>query len=301
MNKRVTIAAVGIVLTLSALAQSRAYAWGANGHRITAEVAERHLDDTTKQAIHDILGHERLAQVATWPDYIRSENAWNFAKDWHFLTVDDGQDINRVLNEADKKPGVNNVVEAIHFFKAILSGDEIKASAFKAEMEAHNVEPYRGSLHATALIFLIHVTGDVHQPLHVGREKDYGGNAVKVLWFEKNTNLHSVWDESLIEHEQLSFSEFAGFVDHATHNEIIEWQGDKPVEWAQESIDYREEVYRLPERKKNKENPERMDPPALSYQYSHDNIPAIRSRLVKGGIRLAGMLNDIYASKVSVK
>ena len=60
-----------------------------------------------------------------------------------------------------------------------------------------------------ALRFVVHLVGDLHQPLHVGKCCDKGGNDVKVTWFGKPTNLHAVWDLALVDDEQLSFTELA--------------------------------------------------------------------------------------------
>ena len=63
-----------------------------------------------------------------------------------------------------------------------------------------------------ALKFLVHFIGDIHQPLHVGNGKDYGANNVKVKWFNEPTNLHKIWDEKLIDYQNLSYTEYARFL-----------------------------------------------------------------------------------------
>ena len=66
--------------------------------------------------------------------------------------------------------------------------------------------------------------GRYPQTLPVSRRDDRGGNSVTVQWFGANTNLHSVWDENLIEQEGLSFSENATFLDFVSNNEIKKLQ-----------------------------------------------------------------------------
>ena len=281
-----------IILFASTVLSNFAFPWGANGHRITAQIGQNHLSEKSQKAVEELLGSASLAQVATWPDYIRSEKKWDFAKDWHFLTVDDDEFLEDVLKEAnsgDKEKSIDNVVEAIEYFSDILAGDTKKLGEFKDLLTAHGVEPHR-SPEATALIFLVHFVGDVHQPLHVGRSNDYGGNTIKVLWFGEESNLHSVWDEGLIENEGLSFTEFSKFIDQVSKDDISKWQKSKPAIWAQESIDYRPEVYHVTLELGQK--PEEIK--ELSYQFAHDKIPIIKERLKKGGIRLAGRLNSIF-------
>jgi hypothetical protein len=78
-------------------------------------------------------------------------------------------------------------------------------------MDEHGVQPLAGSLDATALAFLIHFIGDGHTPLHVGNNRDLGGNRIIVQFFGERYNLHSVWDTEMIEHERFSYTELAAF------------------------------------------------------------------------------------------
>jgi hypothetical protein len=129
---------------------------------------------------------------------------------------------------------------------------------------------------------MVHFVGDVHQPLHVGRRADRGGNGVEVTWFRDQTNLHSVWDYLLIENERLSFSELAAFIDHPTLAELQAWQGSPVAEWVRESKAERERVYEIGDGK-------------LGYAYAYENIPLVKRRLLQAGVRLAGLLNAIFA------
>ena len=84
-----------------------------------------------------------------------------------------------------------------------------------------------------ALRFLVHFVGDIHQPLHVGRRADRGGNSIPVTLFGQETNLHSVWDTGLVDSEKLSFSEFAAFIDHPTLQELQTWQAGR---WQEQTM-----------------------------------------------------------------
>jgi len=70
-----------------------------------------------------------------------------------------------------------------------------------------------------ALRFLVHMLGDLHQPLHVGLAEDRGGNTIRVKWFKTETNLHSVWDEELVDFEKLSFTEYSNYLNHFTKDD----------------------------------------------------------------------------------
>lgn len=239
---------------------SALFAWGPNGHRIVGRIAMHHLTDEAARAVEGILGPETLDQVSTWPDEIRSDPAWSKATPWHFISIDD----NETLETTQRDPA-GDVLEAIQRFTAVLR-DPQATLASKQE----------------ALKFLVHFVGDVHQPLHVGRRDDRGGNSIKVTLFGQDTNLHSVWDAGLIDSEKLSFSEFATFIDHPTLQELQTWQNSAPADWANESKAVRDRVYQIGDGK-------------LSYEFEYRQIPLIKRRLLQAGVRLAGLLNSVFA------
>jgi len=249
------------VSLLLALAPQSAFAWGPIGHRIVGRVAQDHLSEAAARGVEAILGSESLAQAATWPDEIRSDPAWDKAKPWHFISIDDGE-----TYETTAKDPAGDVVEAIGRFTKVLQDPQ---SSQEQKVEA--------------LRFLVHFVGDVHQPLHVGRRADRGGNSINVTWFGEKTNLHQVWDEKIIQSDQLSYSELADFIDHPTDTEVRTWQESGPVDWATESQAVRARVYDIADGK-------------LSYVYAYVNDPLVRRRLLQAGVRLAGILNTLFDS-----
>jgi hypothetical protein len=267
-------------------------AWGPTGHRIIAEIAERHLTDEAKQAIKNILGTKPLARFSTWPDFLYSEKAWDFAKRWHFITVNDDEKLEDILKETGSNSEIENVVEAIKFFKKILQGEKDERDQFIALMQKNEAElkSHKMSVEAAALSFLVHFSGDVHQPMHVGLKEDMGGNKIEVLWFKSRSNLHSLWDGGLIESEGLSFSEYTRFIDHVSQEEILKLQSSNVEYWTNESIELRREIYKGIQYDLN----EKTILPNLSYKYAHDYIEKVNERLLASGIRLAGLLNSIF-------
>ena len=132
------------------------------------------------------------------------------------------------------------------------------------------------------LKLLVHLVGDIHQPLHVGNGTDKGGNEVKLKYFWKSSNLHRVWDSGLIDNQQLSYTEYAESIDFATPQQLKDWQATSVLDWAYESMALRKQVYNIPEDGN------------LSYRYNYDNLATVNLRLRQAGIRLAGILNEIY-------
>jgi hypothetical protein len=250
-----------VALVLVHVGAQGALAWGPTGHRAVGRIAQRHLTPQAAKAVAELLAPEQLAYVATWADDIRSEAEWTKADSWHWVTVPDGQ-----TYESSTKNAGGDVLEAIARFEKTL-----------ADRTAPKLERTR------ALKWLTHLIGDLHQPLHVGRGDDHGGNDVVVLWFNEPTNLHSVWDSKFIDESRLSFSELADLVDTSTPEQVRDWQAGKPIDWALESQQLRAACYEFGDRK-------------LGYRYIHDQWPTVQRRLAQAGVRLAGELNRLLGT-----
>lgn len=262
MRLRVVTSAVVLISMVASPTVEVAYGWGATGHRVVGKIAERHLSKRAAAAVKAILGRESLAEVATYPDEIRSDPKYKDTAPWHFVTIEDGE-----TYETSKKSPQGDAVEAIRRFSAVL----------RSKTATKDEKVY-------ALKWLVHLVGDIHQPLHVGRGEDRGGNTIKVKWFDEVTNLHSVWDDKIIESTKLSFTELSEFTDKASNKDIKKWQDASVLDWVDESISYRKQVYTKPE-----------DNKYGAYKYSYQNLPLVKLRLNQGGVRLAGLLNQIFS------
>lgn len=130
---------------------------------------------------------------------------------------------------------------------------------------------------------LVHLVGDLHQPLHIGRGDDRGGNDVQVTFFNQNTNLHRVWDSQIIDGKQLSYTEIATHLNRKADEVTIKNLQFGGIEkWIADAMVLRPLIYDLPDEKR------------LSYSYVYKTFPVIQDQLLAGGIRLAGILNEIY-------
>ncbi|WOK06213.1 S1/P1 nuclease [Imperialibacter roseus] len=251
-----------LMLTFSAQAVNTTsnVLWGQTGHRVVGLVAERHLTKKAKANIGKILGGESLAIVSNYMDFIKSDPTYKHMDPWHYCTIPDGQ-----AYEQAGTPSEGDVIATIERLKS-----ELKSKQFTDRDEAF------------AIKMLAHLVGDIHQPLHVGNGNDRGGNDVKLKYFWESSNLHRVWDSDMIDGQQLSYTEFADWVDTEDKATVAAWQKNVTTDWAYESMGLREQVYNLPEDL------------SLSYRYNFDNIDAVKLRLVQAGVRLAGLLNEIY-------
>jgi len=257
-----------IALVFIVLWSTPAIAWGPNGHRVIGQIAENHLTEKARNEIASLVGRKSLAQISTWADEIKSDLSWRHASPWHYINVLP----NKNLRSAPRNHR-GDVIEAIQRFERVL----INRKAMKRER-------------LDALRFLVHLIGDIHQPLHVGYAADRGGNDIKVQWFGESTNLHAVWDEHLVEHQQLSFTEFVQFIGDPTPNEIDSWRSSTVWDWAQESRSLLPSVYNYGSSSSTSKIP------SLGFAYVSKHNDVVKLRLLQAGIRLSGLLNNIFSS-----
>src|SRR3982751_5397933 len=250
-------------LATAAIVPSPALAWGKTGHRVVAAIADTQLSGLARAHIREILGGaESLDEAANWPDEMRSDRAafWQkTATPWHYVTLDG--------ITYDHAPAEGDALEALPFFGGVFQDP----SASLADKQL-------------ALRFVVHLVGDLHQPLHVGKCCDRGGNEVKVSWFGKASNLHSVWDSQMVDDEQLSFTELAAKLErHTSSQDVIDWWDINPRDWISESAQIRETVYPAPVPKKaargKKKKGKGPAVPELSYSYLYKFTPVMERRL----------------------
>jgi len=259
MNLRFLIAAA---LAATALSPTPALAWGKTGHRTTAAVADTHLSGLARAHIREILGVETLAEASNWADEMRSDPHVFWQKTsspWHYVTVGG--------ITYDHAPPEGDALGALLFFRRLVL--DPKASPAQRQL---------------ALRFIVHIVGDLHQPLHNGRPGDRGGNDVKVKWFGRDTNLHAVWDSALVDETGYSFTELAERLNrHTSSADVIAWWNSKPTDWIAESVQYRERIYPA------------EGETELRYEYIYQHTPTVELRLKQGGVRLAAYLNAMFA------
>ena len=235
--------------------------WGQNGHRATGAIAEQYLTKRTKRKIDKILKGESLAFVSTYADEIKSDRKYREFSPWHYVNMG----LDESYATAEKNPK-GDLVTAIAKCKAVLKD---KNSSYEDQV--------------FYLKLLVHFVGDLHQPMHIGRKEDKGGNNVQVQWFGKVTNLHSVWDTKMIEAWNMSYLELANNAKDLSIKQVEAIEEGTVLDWVEEIHDITKEVYNSVKIGEN-----------LRYQYSYNHFGTVRTQLQKGGIRLAKILNDIY-------
>lgn len=248
-----------IILVMLATANF-VFPWGQTGHRVVGEIAQNHLSDLAKAKIDKILSGQTLAEVSNWMDDIKSDSKYDSLYSWHWVTIPNG-----MKYEDTEKNEDGDIIYGIEFLTK-----QLKKGGLDPELESKYIK------------LLVHLVGDVHQPLHVGKGDDKGGNDVKVDWFWKSSNIHRVWDSQMIDSKNYSYTELATLLNNENFLNVKMWQSSGVRDWAHECMNYREQIYDLPKDKK------------ISYEYRYKNWDLLCNQLRKGGVRLAGILNDIY-------
>jgi len=246
---------------------SYTYAYGPLGHQIVGDIAASFLCDRAATRVQGLLDGESLGHASRWADWIRSEPKWRKSRPWHFINVADDGDV----ADATGRPG-GDVIWAIRKFRDELADADLD-------------KPKR----ARALRFLAHFVADVHQPLHVGRQKDRGGNKIAVLIDGRMSNLHRFWDAQWLlkqDRKQRGYAT-AGQVASigalaAGHIDALQSVG--VLEWARESRALRPVVYAF-----GLASPAELDEPYIAAA-----LLISRARLAAAGVRLAGTLNHIF-------
>ncbi len=262
---------VALLLGTLVLPGARAYAWGADGHRIVGEIARRNLTAGAAEIVSALLAgddenYRTLAQATLWADHVKSDDD----RTWHYVNLPRNSKRNH-LTEACKRPEWC-VTEAVTHFHRRLTGD--------GDMPSRR----------EALKYLAHFVGDVHQPLHAGRRADAGGNTIRVSFFGREYrvrdlpyNLHAIWDTSIIRRQiERDHGDWRRYADALaagiTPRQRSKWIGTTPEDWTLESSRLAfSEAYPVP---KNIED-----------RYYENSVSVIERQLQRAGIRLAELLN----------
>jgi hypothetical protein len=273
---------------LAALGSSQVHAWGDLGHEVTALIAYRHLSPTARTALDAMLASDsdpltpkNFAARATWADKYRNTHRETAA--WHFVDIE----IERA-NLSDACFGFP-VLPAGQLASAGPAQDCVvnKIDEFTIELKSPSTPPAERIL---ALKFLIHFTGDLHQPLHAADHQDRGGNCIGLSPPQgAQSNLHAYWDVSVVEALGNSAEQIARQLDaRLTDAEIKEWSQGTPRSWAMDTFEIgRRDAYALPSMPTCQSGGSVALPPA--YQAQAEKVAA--TQLLKAAVRLATVLN----------
>lgn len=255
------------------------WAWGRSGHRITALVAENYLTPETKVAIATLLQGQKIEDIASWADDIRSTQPETAR--WHYVDIPKDQpgfdrDRDCPVSRSDpKSPWRDCATDRILYFEGRLGDDSLPQEQ-----------------RAIALKFLVHLIGDLHQPFHaIGDSR--GGNDIAVSFLGSTAcgpyrcNLHGVWDDAIIEHRGLSDTKYSALL--LTEIKQNGWErlsGGEPTTWANLSHRDAVDAY-IP------------NGALLTRDYVNEETRVVDAQLALSGLRVAHVLNRILGAPSS--
>ncbi len=166
-----------------------------------------------------------MVDVASWADEVRRDSIYRKTASLHFVNLPLGLTYGQ-FSEMVEHQGYNNLYSALLKYRAILKDG--------STTQEQKIE---------ALKFIVHFVGDAHQPLHVSRKGDKGGNTIHIQFEGKSTNLHALWHKGLINEECLNSDQMVKAYDTASSEQIKIWQSDIPMQWLWESYQISTKLY----------------------------------------------------------
>ena len=262
MRARKSLAWLPIASFAALAVFDQAYGFGADGHRIAGLIAQERLCTEAEQEVRTLGQGQGLDQLGLWADWIRGEPEWQHSAPWHYMNIPDGARL-----EDYRHPPEGDILWAIRHFAARFADRQESIAERRA-----------------ALRFLSHFVVDLHQPLHVGRESDRGGNRIDI---DPGTggpvNLHRFWDTDAVALSGLEVEDYVHSLAGLIEANARAWAQDTLMDWARESQALRPAVYDFGGRGNR-----------LSSDYLETAERLTRLRLAQAGVRLAAEINRAF-------
>jgi hypothetical protein len=304
------LAAAGIIFIATSCALAvplQARAWGNEGHTIIGHLAYALLTPVARKEVDALLKTDTDTLTAadfpsrtTWADKWRDSDRpdgprYTGTRQWHFVDIEipSGRIDAACFNHPPLpkgKPATEGVAE-----QCIV--DKIKQ--FRAELSDPSTSHKEKIL---ALKFLMHLIGDIHQPLHSAeKDNDRGGNAVPVIYGDTTSNVHSYWDTKLVTRFGYDAHAVADILRTGiTKAKIATWSKGEPESWALESFEQAKTVaydFSGLQTKTIKIDDGTATAYVLTHVYDDRSLPVIRMQLQKAAVRLANTLNQALSGQ----
>lgn len=234
----------------------KTFAWGKKGHSIVAEVAFNYLDTNTKSNLLKYLDGMSIEDASNWMDDMRDDHSYDYMKPYHYVNFEKGA-IVKVSSGNNLLSVLTNTINDLKNYKSF-NKEEVKMK----------------------ICILFHLVGDLHQPLHVGYGEDKGGNTMQINYNGYGTNLHSFFDSGIIKSKNITLQDCLKSNKFSTA-EIKNIQNINVQEWATQSRSNLDEIYNFSGH-------------IVSDEYVNKNTTVIESQLLKAGLRLASVLNEVF-------
>ena len=235
----------------------KSFSWGGDGHKAIGTVAYHYLSPQGKDSLKYYLGDITIEKAGTWMDEMRSNHAFDYMKPWHYVDYEKG---------ADYQPGnEENVINELN--KRI---EKLKHRNLYSKEEV-----------ATDIKILIHLTEDLHMPLHAGYPSDTGGLAVHITFMGQPTSLHWAWDNDIMLQQKINADTCIALIESFNKKKLQEERKTDILKWMRESRSYLPQVYHF-------------NGKSIDEDYAVKNAPVIKLRMALAGLRLSQLLNDLF-------
>ncbi|HNV71141.1 MAG TPA: S1/P1 nuclease [Candidatus Ozemobacteraceae bacterium] len=237
-------------------------AWSERGHHLVARLAEAQMTPSAVASVRRLLNGQSLADVSMWADQIKPSRPETAV--YHYANFPARHDQEPFDAQGDNDGAVVPALER----SISLLGQAHLPAADRAE----------------ALRFVVHLVGDVHQPLHCAPQGDQGGNKITVRFFGRPRNLHQVWDRDILDSAGISEDIHFAALQRIMAEELTESHTGLPQQWAAESNRLAVwQAYRIPWNG------------CLDERYVEPSLRLANRQLIKAGRRLAAVLNDAFS------
>lgn len=243
-----------LILLLSVHTQS--LAWGRKGHELIMELAFSRLSPREQQKVLRYLDGMTIQSASTWMDEIRNDKRYDYLGTAHYINI-------------PRPNGPTKIAE-----------NDIQRELNRTLLEVKSLNTLSDSAIKLDLLKLIHLVGDIHQPLHTGYEVDRGGNDITVIFNDKKTNLHRLWDSQLIESLSIDSTAVSAYLNNLSRKQVAEYSKVDVGLWIKESQSHLDNIYQF-------ENG------VINEKYVSDAKPVIEEQLAKAVLRLERVLKRI--------
>jgi hypothetical protein len=260
----------GLAALLIVLSTSQVSAWGIQAHLVIAEIFAPQLKPSALARMKGLLGAENLWNASAWADEIRMKRPETTR--WHFVEI----------------PLFRNQYDPEVDCKKTEAGDCAIAAIERALADLS--KPLPRERQAEALKFLIHLVGDIHQPFHTADNGDRSGSLVRVIFNERLTTLHAVWDAELIAGKDATT--FGRRLAERVRNGYVKVDTTPDVvKWTLETHALGRRAYGYPEFRPGAPP---SQPIRLTPGYVLQATALVEQQLTVAGVRIAALLNRIF-------
>lgn len=247
-----------VLLLIILLSTCKTFAWGNMGHQLVADIAKNIMTLSAKENVQKYLGDISFEEASIWMDEVRSHHQFDYMKPWHYINIEkDGEYI----------PG---------------NGDNIIDRLNLTYSELQHKKSLNNETIKTDLLLIFHLVGDLFQPLHVAYGSDRGGNTYQVSLNGRGTNLHAVWDNDIIQDDNISLADCMALYSKMSTARIAAIGNTSFVGWMDENRKLLDGIYPAGHK--------------IDESYLQKNTKVIEKQLLYSGIKLAAVLESLFTA-----